>query len=474
LLRTGREYIEGLRSPRNVWVRGRLVEDVTEYVGFRGCIGSVARLFEEQHEPAMRETLTFARHPGPERASMSLITPRSRADLRRRGAATAAWAELSFGFIGRGPEYMNTAVATFGAAAEWFAEPDPQLGSNVSQYYEYCLSHNPCVAHAAIPPASDRSRASHDQRDQFVHLGVVREVSEGLVVRGAKLIGTMSPIADELVVFPLPGLRPGDEAYAVAFAIPAITPGLRIVCRDPVHVDDGTAGQRDFDARFDEPDGMCIFEDVVVPWERVFAYGDVARANALWDETTARQHTAHQGLARALVKARWMVALAVTIAEDSGARAHLHVQEMLGELIGYVELLAGCLERAESNSAPSRFGVWTPDVTALQAFRYEFPRMYKRIVEVIQVVGGASLINAPSPGSMAEEDLDRFFTAPPGRSSSERAALLRLGWTVTGAAFGQRQLLFERYNAGDPVRLAAQQHKLFPKDAASMWVRDAL
>jgi 4-hydroxyphenylacetate 3-monooxygenase/anthranilate 3-monooxygenase (FAD)/4-hydroxyphenylacetate 3-monooxygenase len=225
----------------------------------------------------------------------------------------------------------------------------------------------------------------------------------------------------------------------------------------------GGGTQSPFSASFDEPDALCVFEDAVVPWERVLFYGDVARGNELWDVTGAREHTAHQGMVTSLAKAELMVGMAIALAEDSGVSEHLHVQEMLGEAIGYLELARGCVARAEAEAGPSPYDIWHPSLAALLALRYHFPTMYRRMIEIVQRIGGASLVIAPNPAEMPATDVERYFASPVGGSGVDRAALLRLAWEATGDGFGQRQLQFEMYNAGDPVRLAALQYARFPK-----------
>lgn len=116
---------------------------------------------------------------------------------------------------------------------------------------------------------------SHEQKDTYTHLGAVKETPDGLVVRGAKMLATLAPVTDEVIIYSFPGFAPGDEKYALAFAIPIDTPGLRIICREPMQ-----DGQRSFfdhplASRFEEMDALLVFDDVVVPWDRVFLYNNV-------------------------------------------------------------------------------------------------------------------------------------------------------------------------------------------------------
>jgi aromatic ring hydroxylase len=100
-------------------------------------------------------------------------------------------------------------------------------------------------------------------------------------VRGAKMLATHGPTADELLVYPPPGIREGEERYVLAFGIPTSTRGLRFICREPFDTGAQSAWDHPLGARFEEPDAVCVFDDVLIPWDRVFLYGDVAMGNAL-------------------------------------------------------------------------------------------------------------------------------------------------------------------------------------------------
>jgi 4-hydroxyphenylacetate 3-monooxygenase/anthranilate 3-monooxygenase (FAD)/4-hydroxyphenylacetate 3-monooxygenase len=204
-------------------------------------------------------------------------------------------------------------------------------------------------------------------------------------------------------------------------------------------------------------DAACIFSDVLVPWNRVFFYGDVTKANALYNETHARHHTGHQGIIRALAKAELIAGVAVALARSANLDSFLHVQEMLCELLGYIELVKGAILLSESDASMTEWGTLSPAINPIQSLRYHFPRMYARVIEIVQTLGGGSLLSSPIErdfNGLLTGYIDRYFRGAE-KSAFERVGLLKLAWDITGDSFGQRQLLYERYHAGDPVRLAA-------------------
>ena len=163
---------------------------------------------------------------------------------------------------------------------------------------------------------------------------MVEETKDGLIVRGAKMLATHGPTADELLVYPEPGIREGSERYVLAFGIPCATKGLKFICREPF--DDGS--QNAFDhplgSRFEEPDAVCVFDDVLIPWDRVFLYGDVKMGNAMFGEASIRNNTGHQTAVRGLAKCQLMVGIVIALTRAVKSDVHLHVQQQLGELLG--------------------------------------------------------------------------------------------------------------------------------------------
>jgi 4-hydroxyphenylacetate 3-monooxygenase/anthranilate 3-monooxygenase (FAD)/4-hydroxyphenylacetate 3-monooxygenase len=457
-VRTGAQYLQGLRDGREVWLGGRRVDDVLEEPVLAGAAHTVARLYDLQHDPELRDQLV---HEGDDGVyPVSLVAPRTAQELRARGLAFRTTASATFGLLGRSPDFVNTAVTAFSSAEEFFSRTDPRFGRNIRAFHAQCRERDPFLSHATINPPLNRARASNDQDDPFVHLRIVRETSDGIVVRGAKLIGTLVPVADEIVVFPLPKYAPGDELYTVAFSLPVATPGLRIVCREPLVADPTRLVSTPL-APYEEIDATCVFDDVVVPWDRVFFYGDVEAANRLYDATTARHHTGQHGIVRGAVKADLLTGIAVALAEMSGTNAFLHVQEMLGEVIGSLELAKAGVLAAETDARISDWGTLTPAVAPVMALRYHFPKMTARMIEVIQVLGGGSLLSTPAEEDLTSElwpSIERFYRGADGVSAEHRIRLLKLAWDATGSAFGQRQMQYERYHSGDPVRLAAAQY----------------
>jgi anthranilate 3-monooxygenase (FAD) / 4-hydroxyphenylacetate 3-monooxygenase len=459
-IRSGAQFIQGLREhPREVWIEGERVADVTTHPAFRQSVRQVAQLYDMQSAPEHQETLTWQVPETGARAGTAFMPARSIGDLQRRRAAFQLWAEASFGLMGRSPDFLNSTLLAFAEARDIFARGGAQFGENVDAYYRYVRDHDLFLSHALIPPQNDRSKPSSAQAEGNLHLRVVRETSSGIIVRGARMLATLGPVSDEMIMYNLPGFRPGDEDHAIMFAVPTDAPGLRQICRTPY--DRGT--QASFDhplaARFEESDALLIFDDVLVPWERVFLYRDIALANALYPDSALRNHTAHQTNTRALVKLQFATGLAIAVARSIKADQFLHVQQMLGECLGYVEIVKSGLVRAEAECETMDGGTVRAALPPLQALRAFLPTAYPRIIEILQTIGAGGLMMMPSGADFAAaaiaDDVGRYYQGASGMASRERVKLFKLAWDLAGDAFGSRQLQYERYYAGDPVRILA-------------------
>lgn len=369
-VRSGRQYIENLKEhPREVWVNGERVQDVTSYPAFRRPVERIAHLYDMQFDSALHDVLTYSLPETGESVGTSFLIPRCYEDLVFRRKAFRAWAEATFGLMGRSPDFLNCTLAAFADAADVFGRGGKRFAENIVRYYEYARTHDLMLTHALIPPQNDRSRSSSEQADRFLHLGVVRETAAGPILRGARMLATLGPIADELLVYNHPGLKPGEEAHSIVFALPIDTDGLRQICRPPYDRGALEASDHPLASQFEESDSIVIFDDVVVPWDRVFVYNNVELSNALYPDSNLRQWTGHQTAVRALVKFEFVTGVAMEIARSVKTDAHLHIQEMLGECVNYIEIVKSCIARAEFEYEKTERGTVRPLFQPLMTLR---------------------------------------------------------------------------------------------------------
>lgn len=475
--RSGKDFIAGLKAgKRNVWVNGERVDDVTTHPAFSASVEQLARLYDAQVDPNLADALSYVEPETGKRAGMAFMPARSVEDLRRKREAYRIWSEMTFGLMGRSPDFMNSTVFALWESRDVFARGSARFGENVANYYRYVRDNDLFLSHALISPQNDRSKSSAEHGS--MHLRVVREDEGGIYMSGARMIATLGPISDEMVMYNLPGLKPGDEDHAIVFAIPTSSPGLRQICREPyTKAGDRHSFDHPLSTRFEENDALLIFEEVFVPWDRVFCYRDVALSNAMYPDSSLRNHTAHQTNTRALVKLQFAVGVAMAVAQSIKADQFLHVQQMLGECLGYVEMIKSGLVRSEVECETTDSGTVRAALAPLQALRTFMPTAYPRVIEVIQTIAAGGFMMMPTAADFGTPEINaevhRYYQGA-GMSSLDRVRLFKLAWDLAGEAFGQRLLQYERYYAGDPVRLLAANYLAYADKQPAELVAQAL
>ena len=476
--RTGSEYLQGLREQeRDVWLDGERVKDVTTHPGLRNGARAIASLYDLQHDSALRDAMTYVSPTSGERVGLSFIVPRSRQELEDRRTMMLHWARITCGMMGRSPDFMNVTFAAWGGAADYFGQGRPEFGANIRRYYEYIRERDLTLTHALINLQRSRTVSGVLNLEEGTALHVVRETDAGIVVRGARVLATLGPIADEIAVYSprLAQLAEPHSPFAVNFAIPCGTPGLRFLCRESFDL-----GRSHFDhplgSRFEEMDCVAFFDDVLVPWERVFVLGDVDLINNTAMTTHSAAHTAHQGAAKNLAKCEFVLGVALHMTQTLG-NAHLpHSEERLGELIMYTELQRACIRSAEADATLDEWGVMCPVPLQIELTRNLFMTAYPRMAEILELLGSSSFMLTPSEadfGSPLAADIEQYL-ATDTSSARDRVKLFRLAWDIAGSAFGSRQVLYERFFASDPLTRARALNALYKKDEVMERVRKFL
>lgn len=465
--RTGEAYLRGLRDrQRDVWLAGERVADVTTHPGLRNGARAIAALYDMQCDPKHQDAMTFVAPKSANRLGLSFIIPRTQQDLERRRVMMLNWARATCGMMGRSPDFMNVTFAAWNAAADYFGRGRPEFGDNMRRYYEYISGNDLVLTHSLINLQRSRTVSGSFNLQEGTALQAIRETSAGVIVRGARILATLGPFADEIAVYS-PRLAQHTEAhspFALNFALPCDTPGLRFLCRESFDL-----GRSHFDhplgSRFEEMDCVVFFDDVLVPWERLFLYGDVNRLNNTAAITHSAAHTAHQGAAKNLAKCELVLGVALLMTETLGNKHLPHVEERIGELMMYTELIKACMRAAEADATLDEWGVMCPSPLPVETTRNLFMTAYPRMAEILQLIGSSSLMILPSEAdfdSPLKPDIDQYL-ATDTTSARDRVRLFHLAWDIAGSSFGSRQVLYERFFASDPLTRARALAAMYPK-----------
>ena len=478
--RKGEEYIERLREQApEIYICGERVKDVTAHPALRNGARTLAGLYDMQHDTALRDEMTYVSPTSGDRVGLSFITPQTIQELEQRRTMMSHWARLSCGMMGRTPDFLNVSIMTMAAAGDYFGQNRPEFKENIQRYYEYVREHDLVLTHTLVNLQRSRSPLATPLEDRTdVALSVVRETDAGIVVRGARVLATLGPLSDEIAVYParshrLPGSAP--ERYSFAFAIPCNTPRLRFLCRESYDL-----GRSHFDhplgSRFEEMDAIVFFDDVLVPWERLFLLGDVELCNNMSMSTNQYIQSGHQVVTKNVVKCEFILGLANLMVHTLGSGELPQVQQMMAEVIENLEITKACLRAAEADAKVDRWGVMCPSQFPLMVARNLFIRMYPRMAEILHLLGSSSLMALPTKadldGPLAPE-LKRYLETDTA-SAEERVRLFRLAWDASCSAFASRQVLYERYFQGDALRNQVILYNLYDKEPMTNWVREFL
>jgi 4-hydroxyphenylacetate 3-monooxygenase len=476
--RTGKQYLAGLREQeREVWLGGERVRDVTTHPGLKGGAQAIASLYDMQLDPKLRDEMTYVSPTTGDRVGLSFLIPRSRDDLEKRRVMMLNWARTTCGMMGRSPDFMNVTYAAWAGAEAFFAQGRSEYGENMRRYYEYIRENDLTLTHSLINLQRSRTVSGVFNLQEGTALQVVRETDAGIIVRGARILATLGPLADEIGVYsPRMGRHTESHSpFALSFAIPCGTPGLRFLCRDSFDL-----GRSHFDhplgSRFEEMDCIVFFDDVLVPWERVFLLGDVDRLNATATATHSSAHSAHQGATKNLAKCEFVLGVALLMTQAIG-NAHLpNVEERIGELMLTTQLTRACMRAAEADAKLDEWGVMCPDPLMVESPRNLFMTAYPRMIEILQLLGSSSFLLTPSEadfkGPLAA-DIEQYL-ATDNTAAKDRVKLFRLAWDLAGSAFGSRQVLYERFFASDPLTRARAIATIYPKKEVMDRVLDFL
>src|ERR1700723_2800541 len=280
---TGAEYLDSLRDDRTVYIYGERVKDVTTHPAFRNTARMVARLFDAMHDEKHASKIMVPTDTGNGGKTHAFFkAPKSLDDLLAGRNAIAEWARITYGWLGRSPDYKASFLATLGANAQFY---DP-YSENAKRWYKFSQERVPFVNHAIIHPPVDRDRPPNEVADVCCH--IEKETDAGIVVSGAKVVATGSVLTNYTFVAHHGLIPVQDKKFAVVFMVPTNHPGVKFICRTSYEMTSTVMGSP-FDyplsSRIDENDAVFILDKVLVPWENVFVYGDLEKANNFFPRT---------------------------------------------------------------------------------------------------------------------------------------------------------------------------------------------
>ncbi|MBO0676614.1 4-hydroxyphenylacetate 3-hydroxylase [Mycolicibacterium sp. S2-37] len=438
---TGEQYKDSLRDGRRIYQDGKLVADMDTDPLLAPALEAVAAGYDEYYssEAGAVNPLVEA--------------PRSVDELRRRVPILTEMDLLL--------NVTYQSLMTLVVAAVRLADEHPHFVQRINDYVAAARREDIRIAECITDSKGDRSKppAGQDDPDQYVR--VVERRDDGVVIRGAKLHISAAPFAHHLMVMPTKSMKPGEEDYAIACAVPVNAPGVHIVSRT-VAARGGDERDHPVSSRRSMPDGFVIFDDVFVPSEHVFLDGVASRAGVfahslgLWERLG--------GTAVMVEQADEMVGLAQLIAEANGTAKVSHIREKIDEMMIHATNLRAGMEAAISNAHTTPEGYYYPDDLYTNATKYLGAANFNLMVRHLHDIAGGGVITTPSMADLDNADIGdqvrKYLRGASGISGEVRAKLFHAIRDSTADSYGGWHLVTNVQSGGGlfAQRLVTRKH----------------
>jgi 4-hydroxyphenylacetate 3-monooxygenase len=478
-LRTGESFLADLRrGKRTVFVEGERVSDPTTHPAFRNGARALARLFDFAAAPENRDRMTYTSPDTGGPVWRCFQIPHTHADLRAKRIAAEAWAEMTFGLMGRTPDHVSNFFAGYAAKPQFFARGGAGFAENIVNFYRYIRDNHQYVTYAIVPPQIDRSKPGHQQSDPTLYAGVVKETDSGIVVAGGQQLATGAVYADWIQISCIHRLQPGDEAYAINVVVPMNAPGLKLYSRRAFALQATSAEDYPLTSRFDETDCFVVLDNVHVPWEHVFIYRNPELCFGQWWQTPSHAYGNHQAQARFATKLRFLLGLAKRMNEATGNDAAPPVQVQMGELAAWASIVENMLYSHETIGPIDEDGIVWPSKPALYAVMALQSQINPHMIDIVRELTGAAMITLPSSvkdfeNPESRSDVERYFVSG-GMGARDRVRLMRLAWDFLGTEFANRHQQYEKFYGGASHLVKMNMYRAYDFDRAGSMVDAAL
>src|SRR5882672_1444709 len=457
---TGAEFLESLRDDREVYIYGERVADVTQHPAFRNTARSIARLYDALHDPKAGPVLTTVTDTGSGGYTHKYFrVARSREDVVGQRDAIAAWARMSYGWLGRSPDYKASLMNTLGANSQFYGK----FADNAKAWYRRAQEHVLFMNHAIVNPPVDRAKAADQVKDVFIT--IQKETDAGVIVSGAKVVATSSAITHYNFLGQNAAMPINDSDLAVMFIVAMNAPGVKLLCRTSYELAASVMGSP-FDyplsSRFDENDAIFVFDNAFIPWEDVLLHRDVEKIKVFYPQSGFLAGYQFQGCTRLAVKLDFMVGIIAKALRATGAEEFRGNQAMLGEVIAWRNLFWAISDAMAMNPVPWVGDTVLPNAQSGASYRVFAGDAYGRVKEIVQKIVASALIYLPSSALDFENpEIDRYLAkyvrGSHGIDYRERIKVMKLLWDAVGTEFGGRHELYEMNYAGnhEDIRIQA-------------------
>ena len=476
MLRTGADYLAAIKDGRKIYVGSELVRDVTEHAAFRNSARSFAEIYDRKRSAENAEITSYEENG--ERYSAWFLKPTDRDGLRKRAETHRRVASWTYGLLGRSPDHVASFLTGLAMCPELFESNRGGFGKNLTDYYDRMRRQDLFACYVVVAPQGARNPEMYARKTSIAHgLQVTAEKDDGIILNGMKLLGTGAAFSDEIWIGNLLPLSPDQKAQAVTCAVPTAANGVSLWVRKPFEKYAVTPFDSPFSSRFDESDAVAIFDEVKVPWERVFLLDDVQQSREMYFRTPSHVMGNHQSIVRYHEKLKIILGFAYKAAEMNNVLQVPAVREALSKLAvaeaGLRGWIAGQIEDAETFSPYLHV-----NRRQLYAALNWCTNSYYQITESVREMLGAGPFLMPADVSALtdpalRQTFERYWAA--GEASAiDRLKLMKLAWDYLGSDFAARHTQYERFYAGPQFVHAFYNFNNCPWDEHKRHVEDLM
>ncbi len=447
---TSAEYLDSLRDGREIWIYGERVKDVTTHPAFRNPARMLARLYDALHDPAQNIAVPTDTGNGGITHPFFKVS-RTREELIHARDAIVAWARLTYGWMGRSPDYKASFMVTLGFNPDYYAP----YQENARRWYVNNQERCPFLNHAIVNPPIDRQRPPEEVADVYVHCE--KETDAGIIVSGAKVVATGSALTHYNFLGQYGPTPTNDPRYAISGMVKMDAPGVKLICR-PSYAYQADVMGSPFDyplsSRLDENDAILVLDKVLIPWEDLFIYGDCEKAAQFLPASGWANRFAFHGCTRLAVKFDFITGLLMKAVELTGSRDYRGVQVAIGEALAWRHLFWSLSDAMCGMPENGPNGAIQPNVQGALAYRVIATMAYPRLKELVEnaVASGLIYLNSHAVEFKVPElrgYIDKYLRGSYGHDAEDRVKTMRLLWDSIGSEFAGRHELYERNYAGN-------------------------
>jgi Aromatic ring hydroxylase len=413
-IKTAAEYIDSVKAlTPKVYVAGKRVENMLENATTLSVIRATAKVYDLANTPQHKEVMVATSHLTGEPINRNLHVARSNYDLDMR----AEMALLTSQMLGT-CNYRCVGCDTLNALAASTWEMDREYGTEyntrLNNFIKWAQANDLACSGAITDPKGDRFKRPSEQEDPDMHLRVVEKRDDGIVVRGAKVSQSGAIGAHETIVLPGGALKPGEEQFAVAFALPNGTPGITYICQYTPYTAEREAaesieelGNPEFGQR---ETSTIVFDDVFIPWERVFLCGETKYCGRLVARF-AKTHRMNCGGACKVGYCDLIIGGCKLASEYTGLQKVPHIQEKLIDMVRISETSHACAIAAavRGQEEPVGSGVYMPDDLFGNVAKLNIAHGFWEIMKMAGDIAGGGVVTMPSERDLQNPEIGPYI-----------------------------------------------------------------